>query len=61
MNHTVFQFCQFPGVPSVGGADKISGDSLYSLKIHAAFRACRLILLCVFISALRAVIAIVIH
>lgn len=61
VNHTVVEFGEFAGIPSVGRAHEIAGDTLDRLELGAAFRACVNIFVGILISAVRAVVAIVVH
>lgn len=60
MHHTVIKLGKFAGVPTVGSADEITRDTLYSLKFHSAFRAYRLILVGILITAFRAMVTVVV-
>ena len=61
VNNSIFQFGKLTGIPSVGSADKITGDSLDSFKRCAAFRTVMLILQCIFISTFRTMVTIMVH
>ena len=61
MHHSVMQFGQFAGIPSVGGAHKISRDALDGLEGCLTFRTFLHGEVCIFIATFGAMITVVVH
>ena len=62
VDHPVFELCKLSAVPAACSTDKISGDSLELVNVlSAAVRAFLQVLLCIFISAVHAAVAVVVH
>ena len=55
------QFSEFAGIPAVGSAYKITGDTLDGLKLHPTFRAVGLIHIRILVAALRAMITVMVY
>lgn len=62
MNHTVAELGELAAVPSAGSTYEVTGDSLKLVYLFAAaVRALLHVLLCIFISAVHATVAVVVH
>ncbi len=62
MDHAVFEFGEFAGVPAGGGADEVAGDALELVDVlAAAVRAFLEAFLGVFEAAVHAAVAVVVY
>ncbi len=61
VDYSVTEFGEFAGVPAVGGAYEVAGDSLDGLEVSAAFGAFLHLHVSILISAFRTVIAVMVY